>query len=96
MEVLDGLTSIATGFRTSSDNAESAVFSPDFDACDGPNYTLRDDDGCNYAVSAIVGGDRVYSLLMGFSIRSQAPKGEEGEDVDVFIDATEAQPEAAE
>jgi hypothetical protein len=96
VDVLDGLSTIASGFRTSSDNAESAIFTPDFDSCDGANFTLREDNGCDYSVAAIVGGDRVYSIIMGFSIRSQAPKGEDGEDVEVFIDATEAQPEASE
>lgn len=96
VDVLDGLTTIASGFRTSSDNAEPALFTPDFDACEGSSFTLRDDDGCNYSVAAIVAGDRSYSIVMGFTIRSQAPKGEEGEDVEVFIEATESQPEPAE
>lgn len=93
LSVLDGLNTIATAWRTSSEDSSEAEFSPNFEACVGNGFTERVDGGCDYAVAALMVADRPRSLLIGFSLRSQAPKGTDGEDVEVYIDAIEAQPQ---
>lgn len=93
-DVLDGLETIGSAWRTSADDAENAVFTPDFDRCEGNGFEIEADQSCTYTVTGIIGGDRVYSVLMGFTLRSQAPKDEEGEDVAVLVSVVEAQPEA--
>ena len=70
MTVLEGASEVASGFRRSSDDNGNAVWSPDFDACDGAGYELQADGSCAYGVAVLVVSDRVHSLLMGFDIRA--------------------------
>jgi len=96
LSILEGLSEVATGYRRSSEDAASAVWQPNMSACDGLGYEIRSDESCEYRAAAIVGADRVHTLLMGFNIKSQAPKGEEGVEVEVSIAASVAQAEPAE
>ncbi|MFK7928979.1 MAG: hypothetical protein AB8H79_12375 [Myxococcota bacterium] len=95
MGILEGLTEVAEASRTSPDDDGTAEWAPDFKACIGPAYTLREDDGCDYAATALVVGDRSYTLIMGFGIETQAPEDWEGDkdQLDVYIQASEAEAE---
>jgi len=95
MGILEGFAEIAEARRTSPDDDGTAEWTPDFEACVGPAYTLRDDDGCDYTAAALVVGDRAYSLFMGFSLETQAPDDWEGDEdsLDVYIQASEGERE---
>lgn len=92
--VMEGLAEVAVGNRTGAKQAEDAVWAPDFAACTGDAFQELEDGGCAYSTAVVVTGDRVYTSLMDFTLRVQAPRGGDGEEVAVSIEADQTEPEA--
>lgn len=91
MWVTEGLTEVGeAGLRSSEDDA-SVFFTPDFRACEGLGHFETPDGGCQVTGAALIIGDRPYSIVVGVTARTQAPKDWEGdkETLQVTVDFEE-------
>lgn len=94
LTVIEGLLEEISS-ATWSEGTVSVTITPNYSACDGVSYTIRDDGGCDYAFGAFLAGDAPYGGIASFDLQSQADDEWEGDpdSLNVFIDATVAESE---
>ena len=87
------LTNIPTTTPGSHTGDLAIQFEPDFAACDGDGYTVRDDDGCQMVLIGAVSSTTETSPRVGVIHRVFEDDGFSGGEVQVDLSLEEAQPE---